>query len=82
MVSSMAISTQSCFRFCEGLGVAIIHKRTNLATGQIGKQKHLGIQIYFGDMLELRTFCLKEKHSVYEPFSPPKQALYMSRTAL
>jgi hypothetical protein len=58
MVSSMAIYKQSCFRFCEGVGVAIIHMRTNLATGQIGKQKHLGILIYFGDMLELRTFCL------------------------
>jgi hypothetical protein len=29
--------TESGFKFCEVGGLAIIHKRTNLATGQIGK---------------------------------------------
>jgi hypothetical protein len=40
-------------QFCEVAGLAIIHKKTsqNLATGQRGKQKKLGILLHFGNML-------------------------------
>jgi hypothetical protein len=40
-------------QFCEVDGLTIIHKKTlpNLATGQRGKQKKLGILLHFGNML-------------------------------